>query len=81
QINFVDGGSKQASQSGHGTDWRTQMNKLLPITLNELRIDNGRITFNNFNSTPKVKIEPDQVNASINNLPNVVDVEGNRDAE
>ncbi|RMV75229.1 hypothetical protein ALP05_04782 [Pseudomonas caricapapayae] len=81
QINFVDGGSKQASQTGQGTDWRTQMNKLLPITLNELRIDNGRITFNNFNSTPKVKIEADQVNASIYNLTNVVDVEGNRDAE
>ncbi|MCF5674427.1 DUF748 domain-containing protein, partial [Pseudomonas syringae] len=82
QINFVDGGNnKQASQTGQGTDWRTQMNKLLPITLNEVRINNGRITFNNFSSTPKVKIDADQVNASFYNLTNVVDVEGNRDAE
>ncbi|WP_055002186.1 DUF748 domain-containing protein [Pseudomonas coronafaciens] len=82
QINFVDGGNnKQASQTGQGTDWRTQLDKLLPITLNELRINNGRITFNNFNSTPKVKIDADQVNASFYNLTNVVDVEGNRDSE
>ncbi|MBV1808912.1 DUF748 domain-containing protein [Pseudomonas viridiflava] len=81
EINFVDGGNnKQASQTGQGTDWRTQLNKLLPVTLNEVRIGNGRITFNNFNSTPKVKIEADQVNASFYNLTNVVDVEGNRDA-
>lgn len=53
------------------------MNKLLPITLNELRVDDGKITFNNFNSTPKVKIEADKVNASIYNLTNIA---GNREA-
>lgn len=81
ELNFVDGGAnKQASQTGQGTDWRAQLNKLLPITLNEVRIDDGRITFSNFNSTPKVKIEADQINASIFNLTNVVDVKGKRDA-
>ncbi|WP_122314647.1 DUF748 domain-containing protein [Pseudomonas cichorii] len=81
ELNFVDGGpDKQASQTGQGTDWRTQLNKLLPITLDEARIENGRITFNNFTSTPKVKIEADRVNASLYNLTNVVDVEGKRDA-
>jgi hypothetical protein len=81
ELNFVDGGpDKRQSQTGAGTDWREQMNKLLPITLNELRVVDGKITFNNFTSTPKVKIEADQVNASIYNLTNVTDTAGKRDA-
>ena len=81
EVNFVDGGAnKQASQTGEGTDWRAQLNKLLPITLNEARVVDGKITFNNFSSTPKVKIEADKVNASVFNLTNVVDTEGKRDA-
>ncbi|WP_268800068.1 DUF748 domain-containing protein [Pseudomonas huanghezhanensis] len=80
QLNFVDGGNKQASQTGQGTDWRAQLNKLLPITVNEVRVVDGKISFNNFTSTPKVKIEADKVNASLFNLTNVVDTAGNRDA-
>lgn len=81
ELNFVDGGAnKQASQTGAGTDWRAQMNKLLPITLNEVRIDNGTITFRNFSSKPPVKLSADQVNASIFNLTNVADKQGKRNA-
>ncbi|MCI8212122.1 hypothetical protein AUC61_21550 [Pseudomonas sp. S25] len=81
EINFVDGGkNKQASQTGQGTDWQEQINKLLPITLNEVRINDGKITFNNFSTTPKVKIEADKLNASLYNLTNVEDLKGNRDA-
>jgi len=80
-LNFVDGGAdKQQSQTGEGTDWRAQLGKLLPITLNEVRIDDGKITFSNFTSTPKVKLEADQINASAYNLTNVVDSAGKRDA-
>lgn len=53
ELNFVDGGSKQASQTGQGTDWRQQLEKLLPITLDEVHIDNGTLTFRNFNSNPR----------------------------
>ena len=81
EVNFVDGGSnKQASQTGQGTDWRDQVQKLLPMTLNEARISNGRVTFRNFNSKPQVNIEADRVNASLYNLTNVEDLEGKRDA-
>jgi len=81
ELNFVDGGpDKQQSQTGAGTDWREQLNKLLPITLDELRVEDGKITFSNFTSTPKVKIEADKVNASVYNITNVVDTAGNRDA-
>ncbi|HKS15317.1 MAG TPA: DUF748 domain-containing protein [Pseudomonas sp.] len=79
-LNFVDGGSKQASQTGQGTDWRQQLDKLLPITLDEVRIDDGTLTFRNFNSRPKVDLKATDLQASIRNLTNVKDVEGRRDA-
>ncbi|MDY0833207.1 MULTISPECIES: DUF748 domain-containing protein [unclassified Pseudomonas] len=81
ELNFVDGGTnKQASQTGQGTDWRAQLSKLLPITLNEVRIDDGKIAFHNFSSKPPVNMYATQVNASFYNLTNVVDVKGQRDA-
>ncbi len=81
QINFVDGGAnRQASQTGAGTDWRAQLGKLLPITLDEVRIDDGQVSFHNFNSKPAVKMDATAVNASFYNLTNVVDVKGKRDA-
>lgn len=81
ELNFVDGGAnKQASQTGQGTDWRAQLSKLLPITLNEVRIQDGKIAFHNFSSKPPVNINATSVNASVYNLTNVVDVKGKRDA-
>ncbi|NBA95883.1 DUF748 domain-containing protein [Pseudomonas sp. R5(2019)] len=80
ELNFVDGKSKQTTQTGQGTDWRAQLGKLLPITLNEVQIDNGIITFRNFSSKPPVNLKATRVNASIFNLTNVVDLKGRRDA-
>ena len=81
ELNFVDGGAnKQASQTGQGTDWRAQLSNLLPITLNEVRIQDGKIAFHNFSSKPPVNINATSVNASVYNLTNVVDVKGKRDA-
>lgn len=79
-LNFVDGGNQQASQTGRGTNWRQQLEKLLPITLNEVLIRDGTLTFHNFNSKPPVDLKATQLNASIHNLTNVVDKEGRRDA-
>ncbi|WP_431483964.1 DUF748 domain-containing protein [Pseudomonas solani] len=79
EVNFVDGGkNRQDSQTGAGTDWRDQLNKLLPITLDEVRVVNGRIAFHNFSSTPKVDIDASEVNASLYNLTNVADDSGER---
>ncbi|HGM5583082.1 TPA: DUF748 domain-containing protein [Pseudomonas putida] len=80
ELNFVDGGSKQNSQTGQGTDWRQQLEKLLPITLNEVRIEDGTLTFRNFNSKPPVDLKATQLQASIRNLTNVRDEKGRRDA-
>ncbi|PYB85331.1 DUF748 domain-containing protein [Pseudomonas soli] len=80
ELNFVDGGNKQNSQTGQGTDWRQQLEKLLPITLNDVRIEQGTLTFRNFNSRPPVDLKATRLDASIRNLTNVRDEKGRRDA-
>ncbi|AVF56452.1 hypothetical protein AL527_15490 [Pseudomonas fulva] len=80
ELNFVDGGDKQNSQTGQGTDWRQQLDKLLPITLNEVVIDDGGLTFRNFNSKPPVTLKATQLQASVRNLTNIRDEAGRRDA-
>nr|WP_180203011.1 DUF748 domain-containing protein [Pseudomonas sp. SbOxS1]NYU02594.1 DUF748 domain-containing protein [Pseudomonas sp. SbOxS1] len=81
EVNFVDGGAnKKNSQTGEGTDWRAQLGKLLPITLNEVQIDDGKISFRNFNSKPQVNMNATKVDLNIYNLTNVVDSKGKRDA-
>lgn len=79
ELNFVDGGENdQDSQTGAGVDWRAQLEKLLPITLDEIRVVNGRITFRNFTSQPPVDLQASDVNASLYNLTNVADERGER---
>jgi hypothetical protein len=78
ELNFVDGGGRENSQSGAGTDWREQLDKLLPITLDELRIADGRIRFHNYQSKPPVHLTASAVNASLYNLTNVADEKGDR---
>ncbi|MBK5006512.1 DUF748 domain-containing protein [Pseudomonas sp. S32] len=80
ELNFVDGGNKQNSQTGQGTDWRQQLEKLLPITLNEVRINDGVLTFRNFNSKPPVTLKATGLQASVRNLTNIRDEAGRRDA-
>lgn len=79
ELNFVDGGeSGDDSQTGAGVDWREQLEKLLPITLDEIRVVNGRISFRNFTSDPPVNMYASDVNASLYNLTNVADERGER---
>ncbi|WP_028635429.1 DUF748 domain-containing protein [Pseudomonas parafulva] len=80
ELNFVDGGNKQNSQTGQGTDWRQQLEKLLPITLNEVRINDGVLTFRNFNSKPPVTLKATSLQANVRNLTNIRDEAGRRDA-
>jgi len=78
ELNFVDGRTAQQSQSGAGVDWRAQLEQLLPITLNEVRVEDGRVAFRNFQSKPPVDLQATAVNASIYNLTNVSNAQGKR---
>ncbi len=78
EINFVDGGSKASSQSGRGVDWRQQLEALLPIKLNEVRLVDGTIVFHNFISQPPVDLKATDTDAIVYNLTNVRDENGER---
>jgi len=79
ELNFVDGGArKEQSQTGEGTDWQDQVDKLISITLDEVRVVDGRVTFRNFNSKPQVNLTATDVNASLYNLTNAADARGER---
>ncbi|MCJ1886967.1 DUF748 domain-containing protein [Pseudomonas sp. LA21] len=78
ELNFVDGSDSQSSQTGAGTNWRAVLEKLLPITLDEVRVEDGRIHFRNFQSRPPVNLSASAVQASLYNLTNVADERGRR---
>lgn len=79
RLNFVDGGAnKEQSQTGTGTDWRVPLQSLVPITLNEVRVNNGRLAFRNFSSKPPVNVQATAVNASVTNLTNAANGKGSR---
>lgn len=78
QLNFVDGGDKGESQTGNGVDWRDQLDALLPITLNEIRVFDGQLSFRNFNTDPPVHVYASAVDVSLYNLTNSADAKGER---
>ena len=79
-LNFVDGGDSGDSQSGEGVDWRDQLDALVPITLNEIRVVDGQLSFRNFSSDPQVHVYASDIQASLYNLTNTDDADGTRTA-
>lgn len=78
KLNFVDGTDEDDSQSGDGVNWRDQLDALLPITLNEIRVVNGQLSFRNFTSDPPVHVYASAIEASLYNLTNTADAQGER---
>ncbi|MFV0453837.1 MAG: DUF748 domain-containing protein [Pseudomonas sp.] len=78
KLNFVDGGERGESQTGDGVDWRDQLEALLPITLNEIRVLDGQLSFRNFTAEPPVHVYASTVDASLYNLTNSADAKGER---
>jgi hypothetical protein len=78
EINLVDGRGSADRQSGSGVDWREQLERLLPISLNSVQVDNGTVSFHNFTSNPSVDLEATDVQATILNLANVRGDDGKR---
>jgi uncharacterized protein YhdP len=77
-LNFVDGEDKAAGQSGKGVDWRRELEMLLPIQLDEVRVRDSQVTFQNFVSHPKVDLKMTGVDATVVNLTNADRSQGRR---
>jgi len=81
ELNFVDRGEgAEEAPNGQGTDWREQLEKLLPITLDELRIRNGRVAFRNPSSRPPVDLFISDIQASVTGLTTKRRQDGSRTA-
>ena len=80
-LNFVDGNGGAGTQAGGGVDWRAQLQQLVPIRLDEVKVDNGTITFRNFSSRPRVDVKATRVNAVVTNLTNADRSGGRRVAD
>ncbi len=77
-LNFVDGSGSADSQAGRGVNWRDQLQDIIPIRLDEVNVRNGKVTFHNFVSEPKVDLEATAVEATVLNLTNADRAEGRR---
>lgn len=80
-VHFVDGRQDADSQTGRGVDWRARLEALTPTRIDEVVIRDGRVVFHNFVSDPPVDIDMTGVDATVLNLTNVRNDEGERVAE
>ena len=80
-LNFVDGGDEAPSQAGKGVDWRRQLEGLIPIRLDEVKVHDSQVTFHNFVSHPKVDMKMTDVEATVVNLSNADRSQGRRAAD
>lgn len=78
EVNFLDAEREEDQQTGEGTDWLAVFDRTLPTTLHELVIANGSLTFQNFDTEPRVNIYAKNIDAKLTNLTNVKNREGER---
>jgi len=81
ELNFVDGLGNSDGQSGSGVDWREELEHLIPIRLNEVRVTDGTVTFRAFKTVPPVNMKATDFDATILNLTNVRGEGGRRVAK
>lgn len=76
ELNFIgghEGSAEGANQDGSETDWTEPIKKLMPLQINRLEISNGKITFYDFTTEPKVDLSLNQLNLLATNLNNAAD--------
>ncbi len=69
-INFAV--NKTVRQAGENVDWTVPIKQLMPIDINRVRFTEGKISYQDFASTPNVNIYIHHMRGEITNLRNVV---------
>jgi hypothetical protein len=72
-INFVQGETKQQSQTGEGVNWGDRLEELFPFRFNTVTIHNGTITFRAPGISTADAMKASNVEGEVTNLTNVVD--------
>jgi hypothetical protein len=72
-INFAVNQSGTAEQTGAGVDWTKPIKDLMPIDINLVTFKDGKLTYQDFSTTPKVNVYIHHMSGEARNLRNVVD--------
>jgi hypothetical protein len=74
-INFAVNKSGTDEQNGTGVDWTEPIQELMPIDVNLVTFKEGKLTYQDFSTDPKVNIYITDMSGEVRNLRNVVDTE------
>jgi hypothetical protein len=73
QLNFVKGPTKETSQTSVDKSWIDYFDKLIPIDINILKVNDGNIHYRDFHSNPRVDVYLDKFYVVGENLSTVKD--------
>lgn len=73
-LNFVQGETKEESQTGEGVNWAERIGELFPFRFNTVRVHDGTITFLAPGINTQDAIKATNLQGQITNLTNVADV-------
>lgn len=73
-LNFISGkkteGEGDSEQTGEDVDWTEPIKKLMPLQINRLSIEQGKVVFYDFTTKPNVDLSLDNVHLVAENLNN-----------
>jgi hypothetical protein len=67
-VNLIDGSTEGERQLGKGVNWSNELNILLPVEVDRIRVHNGTVTFRNVVSNPRVDLTMTHVESTVTNL-------------
>ncbi len=73
-LNFATNKSGTTTQTGLDTDWTVPIKELMPLDINWVEIQGGKITYKNFNTRPNIDIYINNLNAKATNIRNTEDI-------
>jgi hypothetical protein len=69
-VNFVQGPTPETSQTFLEPAWVTAVKQLVPLRINRFTVTQGDVHFYDFHADPKIDLQMDQVELSLDNLTN-----------
>jgi hypothetical protein len=77
-LQFVNGPTRAARQSGAGADWRATVEALFPLRIDRVAVRSGRVHYRDFSRQPEVDVTLDRVQLEARNLTNSRELSGTR---
>ncbi len=73
EVNFVNGPTKEQSQTSVDKSWVELADELMPISINKIEVKDGQVHYRDYFKSPKVDIKMDDIYFLAENLSNVKD--------